>query len=89
MINYILYPIINLLITFVDNLNIPAIPENTLENVYDFLDLIFSYTSFLNVLFSVDAIKILFPILITVISIKYSYMVLMWVVRKVPFIGIR
>lgn len=69
-------------------INIPNLPDEALTSVNTFLDLIFGNLDILSFFVRISTIKFLLGCLITVLIFKYTYRIILWVLRKIPFVGI-
>lgn len=69
-------------------INIPAFPEELHNGINSFLDLIFNNLDFLGFFIRPETLKIVIPLLIFLINFKYIYKFVMWIIRKIPFLGI-
>lgn len=85
-----LLTLISNFISFILNLlpNLPSVPDKIYNSVNGFINLIFSYCGLLGVFVDLDLIKTLIPLLIIVINFEYIYRLVLWVIRKIPFLNI-
>jgi len=70
-------------------IHIPSMPNELITSINNFLDLVFENLSLLGFFIRPLTFKILIPLIIFVLSFKYIYKVLMWFIRKIPFINIK
>ena len=88
-INYLLnflYFIIDFLFGWI---NIPQMPNDLENSINTFLDLIFDNLSLLGFFVRPITLKILIPLIILGITFKYTYKIVIWIVKKLPFINIK
>ena len=81
-----LYSIIDLLFGWI---YIPKFPINLENNIDSFLNLIFDNLSFLGFFVRPATIEIVVPLIIALVSFKYIYKIVMFIIRKIPFINIK
>ncbi len=81
-----LYNIINLVFGWI---NIPAFPSELSSSIDSFLDLIFDNLSLLGFFIRPLTLKIIIPVLLVVINFELIYKLIMWIVRKLPFISVQ
>ena len=72
-----------------DWINIPAFPEELKNSINSFLDLIFNNLSFLGFFIRPQTLKIVIPLLIFLFNFKYIYKLVMWIIRKLPFLSMK
>lgn len=72
-----------------DWINIPAFPEDLNNSVNEFLNLIFNNLGFLGFFIRPQTLKIVIPLLIFLFNFKYIYKLVMWIIRKLPFLSIK
>lgn len=68
---------------------LPEFPEELVTSVEEFFALIFDNLSILGFLVPLSTIKILIPLVILVINFEDVYAFIMWLLRKIPFLGIK
>ena len=89
----ILETILNLLknlLFFVFNwINLPSMPETFVNSVNSFLNLIFNNLTILGFFVRIETIKIAIPILIILINFDKIYKLTIWILRKIPMLGIK
>lgn len=71
-----------------DWINIPAFPETLKSSINSFFDLIFGNLSLLGFFVRPFTLKIVIPLLLFLINFKYIYKLVMWIIRKIPFLHI-
>ncbi len=69
-------------------LSIPAFPESLTNSIDTFLNLIFDNISLLGFFVRPLTISIVVPVLIILINFEDVYKFVMWILRKIPFLGI-
>lgn len=69
-------------------INIPAFPVELTSNIEMFLDLIFENLTLLGFFIRPTTLKIAIPILIILLNFDYIYKLTMWILRKIPMLGI-
>lgn len=75
--------------TLFSSINIPGMPEGMSEQVVGFFNNTLNYAGSLISLFVPwSQVKIFFPILIVILSSEEIYKLVMWVLRKIPMLGI-
>lgn len=68
---------------------LPDFPEELVTSVDEFFALIFDNLSILGFFVPLSTIKILIPLVILVINFEDVYAFIMWLLRKIPFLGIK
>lgn len=68
---------------------LPDFPEELVTSVEEFFSLIFDNLSILGFFVPLSTIKILIPLVILVINFEDVYAFVMWLLRKIPFLGIK
>lgn len=75
--------------TLFSSINIPGMPEGMSEQVVGFFNDTLNYAGSLISLFVPwSQVKIFFPILIVILLSEEIYKLVMWVLRKIPMLGI-
>ena len=75
--------------TLFSSINIPGMPEGMSDQVVGFFNDTLNYAGSLISLFVPwSQVKIFFPILIVILSSEEIYKLVMWVLRKIPMLGI-
>lgn len=82
----LLFILIDLLFGWI---NIPAFPEELKNSINSFLDLIFNNLDFLGFFIRPLTLKIVIPLLIFLFNFKYIYKLVMWIIRKIPFLNMK
>lgn len=79
--------IYNILSAIFANFNIPKI--DNIEDITYTIELIFDYgVSYIGFLFSWKVVKLCFFIIAAIIAAYYIYVLVMWILRKIPMLGI-
>ena len=81
-----IYAIIIGLLTLLPTSNL--FPDSLIDSVNHVLDVIFSHLDWLGMFVRIDTIRTLVPLIIFVVTFEYTYRIIMWVIKKIPFIGI-
>lgn len=68
---------------------LPDFPEDLVNSVEAFFLLIFDNLSVLGFFVPLSTIKILIPLVLLVINFEDVYAFVMWLLRKIPFLGIK
>ncbi len=79
----------NLLFLVFNWINLPSMPETFVNSVNSFLDLIFNNLTILGFFVRIETIKIAIPILIILINFDKIYKLTIWILRKIPMLGIK
>lgn len=70
-------------------INIPSMPDGMENTVIEFLGQTLGYAgSLISLFLPWSQVKIFFPILIVILSSEEIYKLVMWVLRKIPMLGI-
>lgn len=67
---------------------LPEFPEDLISSMDSFFSLIFDNLPLLGFFVRLDTVKILIPLVIVVINFEDIYAFVMWILRKIPFIGV-
>lgn len=86
-----LLTIVRLLLTFMFNLlpTIPNLPSNLYTAITSTFNTIFQNCSLLGLFVHIETLKVLFPILITVILFDKVITLAMFIIKKIPMIDIK
>ena len=68
---------------------LPDFPADLVNSVEAFFSLIFDNLSILGFFVPLSTVKILIPLVILVINFEDVYAFVMWLLRKIPFLGIK
>ena len=67
---------------------LPEFPSDLVDSMNSFFSLIFDNLPLLGFFVRLDTVKILIPLVIVVINFEDIYAFVMWILRKIPFIGV-
>jgi len=68
-------------------ISLPAFPEGLTNSVDSFLDLIFGNLSLLGFFIRPATLMIAIPMLIILLNFEQVYKLVMWILRKIPFLN--
>lgn len=68
---------------------LPPVPDQLLTYMYDFFGILQSAMGFVWLVVSQDLVLVLLPIVVVVSQFKNIYNLLMWVVKKIPMLGVQ
>lgn len=68
---------------------LPEFPEELVASVEEFFSLIFDNLAVLGFFLPLPTVKILIPLVLLVINFEDVYAFIMWLLRKIPFLGIK
>lgn len=68
---------------------LPEFPEELVASVESFFSLIFDNLAVLGFFLPLPTVKILIPLVLLVINFEDVYAFIMWLLRKIPFLGIK
>lgn len=68
--------------------DIVSVPDVVVDGINSFLDIIFNNLDLLNVFVPVSTIKLVIPIAIIIMNFEHIYKLIMWIIKKIPFLGI-
>lgn len=80
-----LYVIIDFLLGWV---NLPAFPEALSNSINSFLNLIFGNLSLLGFFIRPSTLRVAVPILVVLMNFEVLYKVIVWIIKKIPFLNI-
>lgn len=69
-------------------INLPQVPSNIQAVIDQFFEYLRSGMGFVYIFFDMSLVKILLPLLIAVINFDKVYKLVMFVLRKIPFLGV-
>ena len=69
-------------------INLPQVPPNIQTVIDQFFEYLRSGMGFVYIFFDMSLVKILLPLLIAVINFDKVYKLVMFVLRKIPFLGV-
>ena len=70
-------------------INIPHLNAELLNNIIIFIDMLFSNTTLLSFFVRPATVKVALPIVIQLLNIEWTYALVMWLLKKVPFINMK
>lgn len=70
-------------------ISIPAFPEQLTSSIDTFLSLIFDNITLLGFFIRPLTLTIVVPVLIILLNFEEVYKITMWVLRKIPFLGMQ
>lgn len=70
-------------------ISLPAFPETLTSSIDGFLGLIFDNITLLGFFIRPITITIVVPILIILLNFEEVYKLTMWILRKIPFLGLQ
>ncbi len=79
----------NLLFIVFGWINLPAFPEGLVNSINSFLDLIFNNLNLLGFFIRPTTLTVIIPILIILLNFEKLYKLTIWVLRKIPMLGIK
>ncbi len=68
--------------------SIPSAPESIVSGINGFLDIIFDNVGLLGIFVPISTIKVVIPIAIVIINFDHIYKITMWIIKKIPMLGI-
>lgn len=68
--------------------NLPGFNNELLNSMTQFINLIFDNVGLLGFFIRIDTIKTIVPLLILVLNFDHIYHLVMWILRKIPFLNI-
>lgn len=78
----------NLIFTVFGFINLPDFPESLQNSLNQFLDIIFNGINLFGFFIRPATIQILIPILIVIINFDKIYKLTIWILKKIPMLGI-
>ena len=70
-------------------INLPSLPDGVLSVMDQIVNLLQGSLSILGFFVDIDYIKVLLPIVLIVVNFDKAYKLVMFVLRKIPFIGVK
>lgn len=70
-------------------INLPNLPDNILLSVNNFIDMIFQNLGIVGFFVRWDTIKIAVPLVIAIANLDKIYDGIMWIIRKIPMLGMQ
>ncbi len=68
--------------------DLPNLPDSVISGVNSFLDIIFDNVGILGLFIPINTVKIVVPLVIAIANFDRIYKLVMWVIRKIPFLKI-
>lgn len=65
-------------------IQIPMFPDNVVQYLYDFLDILDYARAFIAFFIPPAVYKTLFPVFFAMFIINHGYPLIMWIIRKIP-----
>ena len=62
--------------------------ELVINSINNFLDLIFNNAGLVGLFLPLDLVKVILPLVLIVINFNYIYGLILWVLKKIPFINV-
>ena len=69
-------------------INIPGFPDELMNSLYSFLDIIFGNLNLLGFFIRPITLTILIPVLIILLNFEEVYKFIMWILKKIPMLNI-
>lgn len=67
---------------------LPSIPESLASSIDVFFALIFDNLALLGFFLPIPTAKLILPLMILIINFEKVYTFVLWILRKIPFVGI-
>lgn len=67
---------------------LPTIPDSIRTGVFNFIDLIFDNVGLLGVFVPINTLKTIIQLVLVIEVVEIAYFVVIWVLKKIPFINI-
>ena len=80
--------IYNLLNSVLSGLDIPGLPEEANSAIFDFFNLLSSGKHLINFIIPIDLTPY-FTLYFAIFGFEHLYPVIMWILRKIPMLGIK
>ena len=68
--------------------DIPNMPEDLINVLNNFTQLIFDNSSLVSFFLPMNIVKIAIPLVIVIINFDYIYNAVIWILKKIPMLGI-
>lgn len=69
--------------------NVPPLPQAIIDSLNGYLDIMLSGVGVVRYLISDTLFNAIIIVGIAILIFDYAYSILLWVIRKIPFIGIK
>ena len=76
----------NLLFFLLSGLSLPALDQTLIDSLNDFFDLIFANAGVLGFFVRPSTLHLLIPVLIAIVVFDKAYFLIIWILKKIPFI---
>lgn len=70
-------------------INLPSLPETIETSVYNFIDMIFDNLGLVGFFIRWETVTIAVPLVIAVANMDKIYDGIMWIIRKIPMLGMQ
>lgn len=67
--------------------SIPPMPESLTNGINTFLNIIFDNVGLLGLFVPINVMKIAIPIAIVIINFDHIYKITLWILKKIPMLG--
>ena len=85
--------VLNLLVGMIKTvfgwINLPQLPDEVISIIDQLFDILSGSMGLLSIFMDMEMLKILLPILLVVINFDEAYKLTMFILRKIPFLGIK
>lgn len=85
--------VLNLLIGLIKTvfgwINLPQLPDEVMSIIDQLFDILSGAMGLLSIFMDINMLKILLPVLLIVINFDEAYKLTMFILRKIPFLGIK
>lgn len=68
--------------------NLPDVPTSIVNGMNSFIDIIFDNVGILGLFIPISTLKIVIPLIILIINFDKIYRLVIWVLKKIPVVGI-
>lgn len=75
--------------TFFGGFAFPELPDAFMNSYYFFIDALESAMGFVWLIVPRDLVVVMLPIILLVMNFDMAYGCVMWILRKIPFLGIK
>lgn len=70
-------------------INLPDLPDSIQGIIDQFVDLITSVVGIVGIFIDMDVLKVLIPVVIVIANLDKIWNMIMFILRKIPFLGIK
>lgn len=70
-------------------INLPALPDQITTGIYDFIDLIFENMGIIGFFIRWETVVAAVPLVIAIANMDKIYDGIMWIIRKIPMLGMQ